>query len=75
MNMKMRGPTAPMTEQQQASAEVPEMPNDIALRDWFAGQALAVIRNSNSPDEHAFFAYELADAMLRARVTVAKGGE
>jgi len=44
----------------------------MTLRDWFAGQALAVIGNSSCPSEHAFFAYELADAMLAER---AKDGD
>jgi hypothetical protein len=41
----------------------------MTLRDYFAGQAMAVVRNSNSPAEHAFFSYELADAMLSARAS------
>lgn len=51
----------------------------MTLRDWFAGQALAGSDFMNcegwSHFELAQYAYSLADAMLRARVTVAKGGE
>ncbi|QDP53735.1 MAG: hypothetical protein GOVbin7759_22 [Prokaryotic dsDNA virus sp.] len=39
----------------------------MTLRDWFAGQAIPVVKGSGSPREHAFWAYEMADAMLAAR--------
>ena len=49
----------------------------MSLRDWFAGQALAM----SQPDKPAYladWAYRVADAMLLARSqqsSVAKGGE
>lgn len=43
----------------------------MSLRDWFAGQALAGLLSLNGPDFHdplfACVAYQIADAMLRAR--------
>ena len=39
----------------------------MTLRDWFAGQALPLIKNASGPDETAFFAYLLADALLAQR--------
>lgn len=49
--------------------------NGMSLRDWFAGQALAVmlydVQLSGSFDRYANAAYGLADAMLAER---AKGG-
>jgi hypothetical protein len=40
----------------------------IALRDWFAGQALAGRRNSGRDSrEMAAWSYEIADAMLKER--------
>ena len=43
----------------------------MTLRDYFAGQALqgaiADVSQSNLPDDVAAYAYELADAMLKAR--------
>ena len=44
-----------------------------ALRDWFAGQALAAISSmsgdgfSLSPEDEAAWAYQRADAMLKER--------
>lgn len=42
----------------------------MTLRDWFAGQAIAGVcgpRWSLSPQDHAAWAYQIADAMLEAR--------
>lgn len=45
----------------------------MSLRDWFAGQAMAarlstfVDADPNDPDEMCLYAYEIADAMLKAR--------
>ena len=45
----------------------------LSLRDWFAGQALAGIASMSgdgfglSPEDEASWAYQRADAMLRAR--------
>lgn len=44
----------------------------MSLRDWMAGQALSVVCHmgqfwDRNPDDLAAFAYEIADAMLRAR--------
>lgn len=54
--------------------------DDVALRDWFAGQALVgMIPTPRSPgvlpmsvDQMAVAAYGYADAMLRARAGVPK---
>jgi len=48
----------------------------MSLRDWFAGQALFAILKADdgiSSLRHAREAYEIADAMLRARTV--EGGE
>jgi hypothetical protein len=40
----------------------------MTLRDWFAGQALSWPNNGSlCPEDAATFAYDYADAMLRAR--------
>lgn len=45
----------------------------MSLRDWFAGQAMAGVCRptpdgwSLSPQDHAAWAYQIADAMLAAR--------
>lgn len=39
----------------------------MSLRDWFAGQALAVLACDFCAEEVAFRAYEYADAMLAER--------
>ncbi len=39
----------------------------MTLRDWFAGQALAVLACDFCAEEVAFRAYEYADAMLAER--------
>ncbi|WP_417733156.1 hypothetical protein [Rosistilla oblonga] len=46
--------------------------NGMALRDWFAGQALTGVMNGihhphNHPDLVADLSYHMADAMLKAR--------
>ena len=52
---------------------VPVAPLQIDLRDWFAGQAIAGVCGptpdgwSLSPQDHAAWAYQIADAMLEAR--------
>jgi len=38
------------------------------LRDWFAGLAMQMIKPDRAPTTIAAFAYEMADAMLQARV-------
>lgn len=59
-----------------AAFPVPEDFRDygMSLRDWFAGQALAglcapssFMRTDAGTEAQAVWAYELADAMLRAR--------
>ena len=40
------------------------------LRDWFAGLAMQMIKPDRAPTTIAAFAYEMADAMLQARVRV-----
>jgi len=55
---------------------LPNLMNDITLRDWFAGQALVgIIPTPRSPGvlessflSRAEMAYQYADAMLKARV-------
>lgn len=48
-----------------------EGPDGMSLRDYFAGQALKWATNdewfSNKPDHAASRAYQMADAMLKAR--------
>ncbi|MBX6966031.1 hypothetical protein EX253_09255 [Alcaligenes faecalis] len=41
----------------------------LTLRDWFAGKALAnaYTQAENNPEKVAEWAYQVADAMLRAR--------
>lgn len=40
----------------------------MSLRDWFAGQALvAMMGGAQNPEQAAFFAYQVADAMLKER--------
>jgi len=45
----------------------------MSMRDWFAGQAIAGVCRptpdgwSLSPQDHATWAYQIADAMLEAR--------
>lgn len=44
----------------------------MSLRDWFAGMALAntaYVDSESSSEATATYAYEVADAMLRARAT------
>ncbi len=47
----------------------PMPPTGMSLRDYFAGQALAMFRlgDANFPRDYAGRAYEIADAMLKAR--------
>ena len=42
----------------------------ITLRDYFAGQAIINVGKIYDPDESAALAYEIADAMIRAREKV-----
>lgn len=52
---------------------IPQAPDDppyLTLRDWFAANALIgslASSSSATPAYAAFFAYEVADAMLKAR--------
>ena len=39
----------------------------MTLRDYFAGQAIINVGKIHDPDESAALAYEIADAMIRAR--------
>jgi len=39
----------------------------MTLRDWFAGQAMREVGWHSDKDKSARLAYEIADAMLRAR--------
>lgn len=57
------GPAFPVTAGQQVYA------TGMSLRDWFAGQALATAyaQHEGSPDRTAEWAYQVADAMLKAR--------
>jgi hypothetical protein len=60
-------PAFPVTAGQQVYA------TGMTLRDWFAGQAMAGVCRpapdgwSLSPQDHATWAYQVADAMLEAR--------
>ena len=51
--------------------ETPTGPGGMSLRDWFAGQALqgtlAHPASAGEPEEFAAAAYEVADAMMKAR--------
>ncbi len=48
--------------------EVPSQFSGMKLRDWFAGQALvAMMGGAQNPEQAAFFAYQVADAMLKER--------
>lgn len=51
-------------------AEWQAVESGMTLRDYFAGQALAGLMLKDpwgNPDHHAAYAYNAADAMLRAR--------
>jgi hypothetical protein len=52
-----------------ASGDVYHGLNGMALRDWFAGQALAggLTADCGSPEEGAQHVYRIADAMLTER--------
>lgn len=60
-------PAFPVTAGQQVYS------HGMMLRDWFAGQAIAGVCGptpdgwSLSPQDHATWAYQIADAMLEAR--------
>ena len=42
----------------------------MSLRDWFAGQAMAAMVTSHTPDDRiAQWSYQTADAMIAARAT------
>lgn len=64
--MKDGGPAFPQTPSEYFA------PTGMSLRDWFAGQALAGIglaamQKYQYPESWAKQAYDLADAMLKAR--------
>lgn len=63
------GPAFPVPDLHPGAMQVGS--NGMSLRDWFAGQALAGMLSSEfRPDGNqpkADWAYELADAMLKAR--------
>jgi hypothetical protein len=40
---------------------------DLSMRDWFAGQALALMVQPDTPASIAAFAYQIADAMIAER--------
>ena len=46
-------------------------PTGMTMRDYFAGQAITLMRNvsAEGPTQAAFWAYEVADAMLAERNT------
>jgi hypothetical protein len=54
-------------ETNQHGVTFPYVERGMTLRDYFAGQALAQVKNTDSPQELAFWCYEVADAMLTAR--------
>lgn len=51
----------------EASSKRREMASDATIRDYFAAKALPLINGNGSVDEYAKAAYDMADAMLRAR--------
>lgn len=65
------GPAFPVADTFHPDGQIQYGTNGMSLRDWFAGQALAGMLSSEyRPDGEgakANWAYELADAMLRAR--------
>ena len=69
MSSKYDGGTAFPCEQSQAQDGTWNQAFDpgMTLRDYFAGQALAEIAESNRPAACAKWAYQIADAMLAER--------
>ena len=57
-------------------ANTNESRNGMTLRDWFAGQALAILADhtyQNTPANSAIYAYAVADAMLAVRARQPQG--
>ena len=55
-------PAFPITAGQQVYA------NGLTMRDWFAGQALTGMDlDAATPSQHAAWAYQIANAMMRER--------
>jgi hypothetical protein len=59
--------TVPMPLVQSEPVPLSTFYPQFTLRDWFAGQALAILADPNDPRRCASDAYELADAMIKAR--------
>ena len=59
------GPAFPMSCTR--DGYMPNVPEGMSLRDWFAGQALAGLLANVSNQVDARVAYAIADAMLAAR--------
>src|SRR5262249_19579091 len=71
----MGGATAAARQRDQHSASGDAMkvkPDNIALRDWFAGMALPCLSRFVDADHIAGEAYRIANAMMLARVYVPK---
>ena len=67
------GPAIPVPDVYHPNGQIQFGSNGMTLRDWFAGQALAnsKVEDHNGPrwaDYAAAQAYQIADAMLAARV-------
>lgn len=70
------GPASPTVTKVSSSTTQIDKVEGMNLRDWFAGMALSgMVDDRPTPDAAAKWAYEIADAMIRAREHQAEGRE
>jgi hypothetical protein len=72
MSKETGGPAFPVLHQNEITGYIPQETSGMTLRDYFAAKAMQASLTTDTTNAlyattHANFAYEVADAMLRAR--------